>query len=85
MRKGEQPLGESQLVHDFQRRGMHGVAAEIAQKIGVLLAHDNVNAGTGEEITEHHTGRAAARDCALGPKLLHDPSRDSDVPIYLGR
>jgi hypothetical protein len=64
---------------------MHCVAAEIAQEIGVLLTDDNIDAGAGEEITEHHTGGTAARDRALGPKLLHDPSRDSDELIYFGR
>ena len=65
----EQP----KLVHQFERRGMDGVAAEVTQEIGVLLQHDNVDAGAGEQKTQHHAGRPAAGDAAAGGEgLRHD-------------
>ena len=33
------------LIHHLQRRGMHGIAAKIAEEIGVLFQHDRVDAG----------------------------------------
>ena len=35
---------------------MDGVAAEVAQEVGVLLQHDHIDAGTGEQEAEHHPG-----------------------------
>ena len=39
MRQLEEFVEQAELVHHFERRGMHGVAAEIAQEIGVLFQH----------------------------------------------
>ena len=55
---------QSQLVHQFQRRGMDGVAAKIAEEIGVLLQHDDVDAGPRQQEAQHHPGRTAADDAA---------------------
>jgi hypothetical protein len=44
---------------------MNGVAAEVAQKVGVLLQDDNIDAGTGQEKAKHHARRPAAGDAAL--------------------
>jgi hypothetical protein len=41
---------------------MDRVAAKIAQEIAVLLEHDNVNAGAGQQISEHHPRRPAPGD-----------------------
>src|SRR5271170_6965178 len=38
----------SQLVHQFERGGMDGVASKIAQKIRVLFEHNYVDSGTSE-------------------------------------
>ena len=43
---------------------MDRVAAKIAEEVGVLFKHDRVDAGASEQKTEHHPGRAAARDDA---------------------
>ena len=44
---------------------MNRVAAEIAQEIGVLLQHHDVDAGARQQQSEHHPGGATARDAAL--------------------
>ena len=49
---------------------MDGVAAEIAQEVGVLLEHDDVDAGTGQQKAEHHARGPAAGDAAPGGKSL---------------
>jgi hypothetical protein len=45
---------------------MHGVTAEIPEKVGVFLQHQRFNAGTAEQVTEHHSGRTAADDTTSG-------------------
>src|SRR5213592_1351568 len=50
---------------------MNCVAAKVAQKICMLLEHDDVDAGAGQQKTEHHAGRATAGDAAA---RLHLPS-----------
>ena len=41
---------------------MHGVAAEVAEEIRMLLQHHDIDAGAPEEIAEHHARRSAADD-----------------------
>ena len=41
---------------------MHGVAAEVTQKVGVLFHHRDRNAGAGQQQAEHHSRRPAAGD-----------------------
>ena len=41
---------------------MDRVAAEIAQKILMLLQHDHLDAGAREQEAQHHAGRPAAGD-----------------------
>src|SRR5262249_58554753 len=48
MRKLEKLVGVSQLVHQLQRRGMNGIAAEIPQEIAVLLEYHDLDAGASE-------------------------------------
>ena len=66
----EEIFEDAKLVHHFERRGMDGVAAEVAQEIGVFFQHDDVDAGAGEKKPEHHAGRAAAGDGASRGDLL---------------
>ena len=66
MRALEEIVENAELVHDLQRRGMDGVAAEIAQEVGVLLQHHDIDAGAGQQKAQHHAGRAATGDGALG-------------------
>ena len=60
----EEFVEQAELVHQLERRGMNGVAAEVAEEILVLLQHDDVDAGAGEQKAEHHAGRPAAGDAA---------------------
>jgi hypothetical protein len=64
-------IEHAQFVHHFERRGMNRVAAEVAQKIGVLLEDQHVDAGAGEQQREHHPGGSATRDTATRGELLH--------------
>ena len=66
VRPREELVEQAELVHDLQRRGVDGVAAEVAQEVGVLLEHDDVDAGAREQEAEHHPGRTAAGDAAAG-------------------
>ena len=54
------------------RRGMDGVAAEIAQEIGMLFEHQRLHAGAGEQQARHHPGRPAADDQKIGVFVGHD-------------
>jgi hypothetical protein len=67
---GMRPLQElvepTQLADDVERGRMHGVAAKVPQKVGVLFEHDHVDAGAGEQDAEHHAGRPAAGDATAG-------------------
>ena len=45
----EEIVEDAKLVHHLERRGMDGVAAEVAQEIGVLFQHDDIDAGAGEQ------------------------------------
>ena len=64
VRQLEELIQQAELVHDLERRGMNGVAAEIAQEVGMLLQHDDVDAGARQQEAEHHAGGAAAGDAA---------------------
>ena len=54
MRYFEELVEQTELIHQLERRGMYGVAAKIAEKIGMLLQNDHVDAGAGEKKAQHH-------------------------------
>ena len=60
MRQFEQACVEAKLAHHFERRGVQRIAAEVAKEIGMLLEHQDIDAGAGEEQAQHHSGRPAA-------------------------
>jgi hypothetical protein len=66
MRQPEKFLEQAEFMHQLERRRMDGVAAEVAQKVGVLLQHRHADAGTRQQKAEHHAGRAAADNAAGG-------------------
>ena len=66
MRYFEERVEQTELIHQLERRGMYGIAAKIAEKIGMLLQNDDVNAGAGEKKAQHHSSRAAAGNAACG-------------------
>jgi hypothetical protein len=71
VRAAQELVEQAQLVHHAQRRWVDRVAAEITQEVGVLLEHDNVHAGPGEQETHHHAGRTAAGDHAIAFHPVH--------------
>ena len=87
---------QAELVHDAQRRRVDGVAAEIAQEVGMLLEHHRAHAGARHQVAEHHAGGSAAGDatgdrgrvsCRLGHRASPAPSRSvrSDFGAALAR
>jgi hypothetical protein len=81
----QEGLEQPQLRHHLERRGVDGVAAEIAQEIGVLLQHDGVDAGARQQRPQHHPRRPAADDAAAGADLArrgttHALSYNTDRP-----
>src|ERR1700693_389778 len=49
---------------------MDRVAAEVAQKIGVLFQHHDLHARAREQQAQHHSGRSAAGGTAASVNLL---------------
>ena len=84
MRDLQEAVDQPQLIHHLQGRGVNGVAAEIPKKIGVLFQHQRLDAGAAQQITQHHAGRAAADNAAMG---LNDSGhhllpRDAKVALF---
>ena len=71
VRQLQEFVEQAELVHHVQRRGMDGVAAEVAQEVAVLLQHDGPHAGARQQEAQHHAGRPAAHDAALGGDRRH--------------
>ena len=51
--KREEGVEQAELADDLEGGRVDGVAAEIAQEIGMLLEHDHVDAGAREQEAEH--------------------------------
>ena len=45
----EELTEEAELVHNFERRGMNGISAEIAQEVGMLFEDQDGDPGAGEQ------------------------------------
>ena len=61
MRQFQEVVDQPEFVHHLQRGGMHGVAAKIAEEVGVLFQHHDVDAGASEQVAEHHARPARRR------------------------
>jgi hypothetical protein len=59
-------VGQTEFVEQSQGAGMHGVAAEVAQEVGVLLHHSDVDTAAGEQQSQHDSRRTASGDDAGG-------------------
>ena len=69
-------IEQAELVHDFERRGMDGVAAEIAQEIGVFFQHQHIDTSARQQEAQHHACRASAGNgAARGDCLGRHPCR----------
>ncbi|MOA25540.1 hypothetical protein D3C78_1462710 [compost metagenome] len=66
MRQCQQLLQQAKLIHDFQGRRVNGIAAKVAQEIGVLFQHYDLYPRPGQQIAEHQPGGATANDAAGG-------------------
>jgi hypothetical protein len=64
VRQLEELLQQAKLVHQFERGRMDGVAAEVAQEIGVFFQHDDIDAGARKQQAQHHAGRTAPNNTA---------------------
>ncbi len=56
VRTRQELVEHAEFGDEIERRGMDRVAAEIAQEVFVLLEHDHVDAGAGEQQRRHHSG-----------------------------
>ncbi len=78
MRQFQELIEQAELVDHVQGRGMDGVAAEVAQEVAMLLQHHHLHAGARQQEPQHHAGRPAAHDAALGS---HSSSSRSTRPV----
>jgi hypothetical protein len=62
---GQKVRQKAEFVHQFQRRRVDRVAAEVAQEVSVFLQNDDVYARPCEQEPQHHPRRTTARDAAL--------------------
>jgi len=56
----EQPIRQTDLVQEFERRGMHGIAAEIAVEILVRFEQRHRHALARQQQREHRAARPGA-------------------------
>src|SRR6516225_6245155 len=55
---------------------MNRVAPEVAQEIGVFFENDNIDTGSCEQKSQHHTRWSAAGNTTARREHFHDLSRD---------
>ena len=63
-------IEKAEIAQHLERGGMDGIASKIAQKIGVFFENQHFDAGTPQEISEHHPRGAAARNAATNVEFL---------------
>src|SRR5580698_5787432 len=72
MRALQKLIQNAEFVHDFKRRRMDGIAAEITKKIRVFLEHDNVNALARKEKAQHYAGGTTSDDATASvDRFIH--------------
>jgi hypothetical protein len=64
VRQLQELIQQAKLVDDFERGRVDGIAAEVAQEVGMLLQHHDVDAGARQQQPQHHAGGPAAGDAA---------------------
>ena len=66
MRDAQEIFEEAEFVHEFEGGRVNGVAAEIAEEVGVFFEDEDFDAGAGEKEAEHHAGGATSCNAAGG-------------------
>ena len=66
VRRLQQAVGQTELIENFQGRGVNGVAAEVAVEVVVGFQQGDGDAPARQQQRQHHAGRAAAHDAAGG-------------------
>jgi hypothetical protein len=61
--------------HHLEGRGVHRVATEVPQEVGVLLEDHDIHALPGQQDSQHHPGRSTAEPWSSPP--LSRPPPDS--------
>ena len=84
VRQVQQFVGEAQFVHRLQGGGMNGVAAKIAQEVGMFFENDHIDAAARQQGAEHEPGRAAADDAALGGEFNQGQPPARTVRVHVG-
>src|ERR1700747_1819550 len=66
---------------------MDGVAAKVAQEVGVFFEYDYIDACACQQVTRHHTRRAAAHDADCSSDTFDRLARvfHGSTPAALGR
>src|SRR5258707_1039416 len=62
MRALEKIFEDAQFVHQLERARVNRIAAKVAQKIGMLLKHDDLDARARQQKSKHHARRPTAHD-----------------------
>ncbi len=71
MRALQKGIEQPEFVEDAQGGRMHGVAAKIAQEVGMLLQHGDAQSCPGEQQAGHHARGSAADDQDVIFVILH--------------
>jgi hypothetical protein len=61
---------QTEFVHDLKCRGMHRIAPEVAQEIGMLLQNQDFDSGPRQQKAQHYPGGTAAGDATGGLQFL---------------
>src|ERR1700692_4150822 len=64
MRDAQEIVEKAELVHQLEGGRVNGVAAEIAEEVGVFFEDEDFDASAGEKEAEHYAGGAASCDAA---------------------
>ena len=64
----QEAFEQAEFVHQFERGGMDGVATEVAEEVAMFFEDGDGDAGTGQQVAEHHAGGSAADHAAGGFK-----------------
>src|SRR5262249_39063783 len=70
----QERLEQTEFVHHLEGGWVHGVATEVAQKVGMLFKHDDFETCACEQQTQHHAGRTTTDD-ATARLDVHTRSR----------